>query len=260
MKHDARQLHESPGAAAMPRQAATESDLRHVLPFTPPLSGTCRRHRLRARMLRAGRDAMDDGELLEILLAGRRGVPDAEATAAILIETFGTAPRALAARPDRLRSLCGLSDDAVAALNAAEALGIRMARAKVPDTYRPLLDSPDAIADWCRTLCGHRETEEFHLLFLDRRNALIADERHQHGTVAHTPAYPREICVRALETAASTVIAVHNHPGDCPQASRGDIEMTRRIRDALKTIDVLLADHVIVTSTGAFSFRAKGLL
>ena len=176
------------------------------------------------------------------------------------MDTFGTAPRVLAARPDRLRSLCGLSEDAVAALKAAEALGIRMARARVPDKFRPLLDSLDAVTDWCRTLCGHRETEAFHLLFLDRRNILIADERHQHGTVAHTPAYPREICVRALETGASTVVAVHNHPGDTPEPSRGDIEMTRRIRDALKTIDVLLADHVIVTPTGAFSFRAKGLL
>ena len=244
----------------MTRLAATDPGFQEIVPFRPPLSGTCRRHRLRARLLQAGREAMDDGELLEILLVGRRGVADAEATANLLLETFGTAPRALAARPDRLRSLCGLSDDAVAALKAAEALGIRMARARVPDTARPLLDSLDAITDWCRTLCGHRETEEFHLLFLDRRNVLIADERHQHGTVAHTPVYPREICVRALETGASAVIAVHDHPSNTLEPSRGDIEMTRRIRDALKTIDVLLADHVIVTPTGAFSFRAKGLL
>ena len=218
------------------------------------------RRRLRDRFLRAGREAVDDRELLQLLLAGRSGTADADALASSLLEMFGTAPRAMAAPPDRLRAAPGLSEDAIAALKAAEALGIRMAREQVPQTVRPSLGSYDKVIDYCRTLAGHREVEEFHILFLDRRNALVADELHQRGTVCHTPAYPREVCVRALELRATAVIAVHNHPGGSPEPSRADIDMTKRIRDALKTIEVTLLDHLIVTPTGAVSFQARGLL
>ena len=110
------------------------------------------------------------------------------------------------------------------------------------------------------TLAGHREVEEFHLLYLNRRNLLIADECHQKGSVCHTPVYPREICVRALELQASAVVAVHDHPSGSPDPSRADIDMTNRIRDALKTIEVTLLDHVIVTPTGSVSLQARGLL
>ena len=98
------------------------------------------------------------------------------------------------------------------------------------------------------------------MLFLDRKNALIADESHQKGTVCHTPVYPREICVRCLELQASAIIAVHNHPSGSAEASRADIDMTGRIRDALKTIEVTLHDHVIVTPAESLSFRERGLL
>ncbi len=216
--------------------------------------------RLRTRFLRAGRQAVDDRDLLELLLSGRPSVDEAGALAATLLDRFSTAPRALAARPDRLRSVPGLSEDAVAVLKAAEALGIRMARAEVPQTVRPSLGSYTRVIEYCRTLAGHREVEEFHLLYLNRRNLLIADECHQKGSVCHTPVYPREICVRALELQASAVVAVHDHPSGSPDPSRADIDMTNRIRDALKTIEVTLLDHVIVTPSGSVSFQARGLL
>ena len=218
------------------------------------------RRRLRVRFLRAGREAVDDRDLLELLLSGRPSVDDAGALAASLLDTFGTAPRALAARPDRLRSVPGLSEDAIAALKAAEALGIRMARTGVPETVRPSLGNYDKVIEYCRTLAGHREVEEFHILYLNRKNALLADELHQNGTVDHAPVYPREVCVRALELRASAVIAVHNHPSHCPEPSRADIDMTGRIEKALKTVDITLLDHVIVTPAGSVSFRARGLL
>ncbi len=234
-------LYDLPAAPASMRQAAD-------------------RRRLRSRFLRAGREAVDDRELLELLLSGRPSVDGAGALAGSLLDLFGTAPRVLATRPDRLRTVPGLSEDAIAALKAAEALGIRMARAEVPDTVRPSLGSYDNVIEYCRTLAGHREVEEFHLLYLNRRNFLIADECHQKGSVCHTPVYPREICVRALELQASAVIAIHNHPGSDPNPSRADIQMTNRIRDALKTIEVTLLDHVIVTPTDSLSFQARGLL
>ncbi len=218
------------------------------------------RRRLQRRFLRAGSEAVDDRELLELLLSGRRSVDNAAALAASLLDAFGTAPRVLAARPDRLRTMPGLSEDAIAALKAAEALGIRMARADMPDTVRPSLGSYDKVIAYCRTLAGHREVEEFHVLYLNRRNVLIADECLQKGSVCHTPVYPREICIRALELQASAVVAVHNHPSHCPEPSRADIDMTRRIKDALKIIEVTLLDHLIVTPTGAVSFQTRGLL
>ena len=218
------------------------------------------RRRLRARFLRAGRQAVDDRDLLELLLSGRPSVDDAGVLARCLLDMFGTAPRALAARPDRLRSVPGLSEDAIAALKAAEALGIRMARAEVPQTVRPSLGSYDKVIEYCRTLAGHREVEEFHILYLNRKNVLITNECLQKGSVCHAPVYPREICVRALELQASAIVAVHDHPSGSPDPSRADIQMTNRIRDALKTIEVTLLDHVIVTPTGSFSFQTRGLL
>ena len=218
------------------------------------------RRRLQRRFLRAGREAVDDRDLLELLLSGRPSVDDAGALAGCLLDMFGTAPRALAARPDRLRSVPGMPEDAIAVLKAAEALGIRMARAEVPRIVRPSFGSYDKVIEYCRTLAGHREVEEFHVLYLNRKNVLIADECHQKGSVCHTPVYPREICVRALELQASAIVAVHDHPSGSPDPSRADIDMTNRIRDALKTIEVTLLDHVIVTPTASFSFQARGLL
>ena len=218
------------------------------------------RRRLRARFLRAGRHAVDDRDLLELLLSGCRSADDAGALAGALLDAFGTAPRALAARPDRLRAVPGLSEDAIAALKTAEALGIRMAREQVPQTLRPAFGKYDKVVDYCRTLAGHREVEQFHVLYLDRKNGLIADRLHQQGSVCHTPVYPREVCIRCLELQASAVIAVHAHPSGDPEPSRADIDMTNRLRDALKTIGVTLLDHVIVTPNAAFSFQARGLL
>ena len=223
----------------------------------PEAAGPCR---LRDRFLRAGRAAVDDRDLLELLLSGQRRTTDPAALAASLLEMFGSAPRLLAAPTDRLRAVPGLSEDAIAALKAAEALGIRLARAEVPETVRPSFGSYDKVIAYCRTLAGHRQVEEFHILFLDRKNRLLADECHQRGTVCHTPVYPREVCVRALELRASAVIAVHNHPSHCPEPSRADIDMTGRIGDALKTVDVTLLDHVIVTPTASVSFQSRGLL
>ncbi len=214
--------------------------------------------RLRRRFLRAGREAVDDRDLLELLLAGR---PSADgALAATLLDIFGTAPRVLAARADRLRTVPGLPDDAIAALKAAEALGIRMARAEVPPRVRPSLGSYGKVVDYCRALAGHREVEEFHVLYLDCRNRLIADECVQRGSVGHAPVYPREICIRCLELQASAVVVLHPHPSGAPDPSRADLVMTRRIEDALKTIEVTLLDHVIVTPAAAFSFSQQGLL
>ena len=249
-----------PGFDEMPLYDMPAAPAPDRVPGQASIRQASNRRRLRSRFLRAGREAVDDRELLELLLAGRREVDDARALAASLLDMFGTAPRALAARPDRLRSVPGLPEDAIAALKTAEALGIRMARAEVPETVHPSLGSYDKVIEYCRTLAGHREVEELRILYLNRKNRLIADECLQKGSVCHTPIYPREICIRCLELQASAIIVLHDHPSGCPEASKADIDMTGRLRDALKTIDVTLLDHVIVTPTGSVSFQARGLL
>ena len=214
---------------------------------------------LRARFLRAGREAVDDRELLRLLLAGSHPAVEAERLAGVLLDTFGSPARVLAARVDTLRAV-GLGEAGVAAVKTAEALGIAMARAALPERFHPQLATYEKVVEYCRALAAHRDVEEFRALYLDTKNRLIRDELLQTGTVNHTPVYPRQVCVNALEVGAAALLVLHNHPSNDPTPSRADVEMTARLRDALKTIDVDLHDHIVVTPGEAFSFRTKGLL
>ena len=215
---------------------------------------------LRARFLRAGREAIDDRELLQLLLAESHPAAEASRLASVLLDTFGSPARVLAARTDRLRTVAGLDEAGIAAVKTAEALGIGMARAALPERFHPQLATYEKVVEYCRTLAAHRDVEEFRALYLDTKNRLIRDDLLQTGTVNHTPVYPRQVCVHALEVGASALVVVHPHPSNDPSPSRADVEMTARLRDALKTIDVDLHDHIVVTPSAAFSFKEKGLL
>ena len=237
--------------------------LRDLAPFPAPVDhhpACVAQHELRARFLRAGREAVDDRELLQLLLTGSNSAAETERLAGTLLETFGTPARVLAARTDTLRAVAGLSEDGIATVKTAEALGIAMARAALPETFHPQLATYDKVVEYCRALAAHRDVEEFHALYLDTKNRLIRDQLLQTGTINHTPVYPRQVCVRALEVGATALVVFHNHPSGDPSPSRADVEMTNRLRDALKTIDVDLHDHIVVAPGGAFSFRQKGLL
>ena len=139
-----------------------------------------------------------------------------------------------------------------------EAMAQRMMRARVMN--RPVLSSWDALLDYCHTAMAHRETEQFRVIFLDRKNTVIADEALSSGTVGHVPVYPREVAKRALELNASAVILVHNHPSGDPTPSREDITMTARVLGACEAIDVTVHDHIVIGKTAEVSFRATGLL
>ncbi|MDE0175381.1 MAG: DNA repair protein RadC [Defluviicoccus sp.] len=224
-------------------------------PARPPPAET-----LAARLLDAGGEALDDADLLQLVIAPFHPPTRARQLAHALLDRFATPARVLAAPPGRLIAVPGLGEASVAAIKAAETLGIGLARAALPDRILPVLDSYEKVIRYCRALSGHRPAEEFRLLFLDHRNRLIRDELHQRGTLAHTPAYPREICIRALETDAASLIAIHNHPSNDPTPSKADRDTTDRIAAALKTIGVALHDHIVVTPSATFSFRAHGLL
>ncbi|MDD7971174.1 RadC family protein [Roseinatronobacter alkalisoli] len=216
------------------------------------------RKRLRARFLDGGAGAMPDYELLELLLF--RAIPrqDVKPLARRLIDTFGDLNRVIAAPAARLRTVDGVGDAVIVELKLAEACAQRMARAKV--MHRPVISSWAALLDYCHTAMSHRETEEFRVLFLDRKNVLVADEAQGQGTVDHVPVYPREILRRALELNASALILVHNHPSGDPTPSQADISMTETIRAGCDALSITLHDHIVIGQSCELSFRSAGLL
>lgn len=216
------------------------------------------RKRLRERFSQGGATAMPDYELLELVLF--RSIPrqDVKPLARLLLDTFGDFNRVIAAAPARLAMVKGVGQAVVQDLKIIEACAHRMMRARVIN--RPVLSSWDALLDYCHTAMAHRETEQFRILFLDRKNVLIADEEQARGTVDHVPVYPREVVKRALELNASALILVHNHPSGDPTPSDADIAMTCQIQDAAHTLGLVLHDHLIIGKSQELSFKSQGFL
>ncbi len=216
------------------------------------------RKRLRQRFMEGGAEAMPDYELLELLLF--RAIPrqDVKPLARRLMETFGDFNRVISAPAERLRRIRGVGDAVITELKIVEAAARRMARARI--IGKPVISSWDAVLDYCHTTLAHRETEQFRVLYLDRKNVLIADEEQGRGTVDHVPVYPREIVKRALELNASALILVHNHPSGDPTPSEQDIAMTAQIATASEPLGITLHDHLIIGKSCEFSFRAEGYL
>jgi DNA repair protein RadC len=216
------------------------------------------RDRLRARFSEVGGDAMPDYELLELLLF--RSIPrrDVKPIAKELMKRFGSFAEVLAAPPGRLVETDGVGEGVVTDLKIVEASARRVAKGAVG--RRPVLSSWSSVIDYCRTAMAFAEKEQFRLLFLDRRNALIADEVQQSGTIDHTPVYPREVVKRALELSASALILVHNHPSGDPTPSAADIKMTREIVDVAKPLGIVVHDHIIVGREGHASLKGLKLM
>ncbi len=216
------------------------------------------RERLRQRFLSGGHEAMPEYELLEMLLFNAIGRIDVKPLAKRLLATFGDLNGVIAAPEPRLLEVEGATSKVYYQLRLAEAFAHRMARAKV--MQRQVLSSWDALMDYCKTVMAHRDTEQFRVLFLDRKNNLIADEAQAEGTVDHVPVYPREIVKRALELNASAVILVHNHPSGDPSPSNEDIVMTDRIFEACRAVGITIHDHVVIGKEEDASFRQLGFL
>ncbi|MEX2518103.1 MAG: DNA repair protein RadC [Paracoccaceae bacterium] len=216
------------------------------------------RERLRERFDRAGAGALADYEMLELVLF--RAIPrrDVKPLTKLLLREFGDFNHVLSASPARLMKVEGMGEAAARELKIVEAAAHRLAQARV--LGREALSSWAALMTYCKTVMAHRETEEFRILFLDRKNVLIADEAQARGTVDHVPVYPREVAKRALELNASAMIMVHNHPSGDPTPSPADIEMTARIAAALEAVGVTLHDHVVIGKETDASFRALGFL
>ena len=216
------------------------------------------RERLRRRFREAGANAVSDYELLELLLFSAKPQSDVKPLAKTLLEKFGSFAEVIAAPDARLREVKGVGPAIVTELKVVHAAANRMLRDKVKE--RPLLSSWDAVRDYCRAAMAFADKEHLRILFLDKRNHLIADEVQQTGTVDHTPVYPREVMKRALELSATAIVLVHNHPSGDPSPSRADIEMTRAIIDVARPLGIAVHDHIIVGKDGCVSLKGEKLI
>jgi DNA repair protein RadC len=201
---------------------------------------------------------LPDYELLELVLFHAIPRQDVKPLADLLIGEFGEFNRVLTAPVERLRTIKSVGDAVITELKIIEASAHRMARSRVID--RHVISSWDAVLDYCHTVMAHRETEQFRVLYLDRKNTLIADEEQAKGTVDHVPVYPREVAKRALELNASALILVHNHPSGDPTPSESDITMTAKIAAAADALGLTLHDHLIIGKSRELSFKTEGLL
>jgi DNA repair protein RadC len=234
----------------------TKSDSEETADTKPHYLG--HRQRLRERLLAGGTEPLPDYELLEFLLFSAKPRGDMKPLAKELLKRFKSLAAVLAASPEALLAVPGMGEASVAVLKAVREAGLRLTRAEIGE--RTVLSSWRALIEYCTAKAGFTEVEEFHLLFLDRKNALIADECQQRGTVDHTPVYPREVVKRALELGASALIMVHNHPSGDPTPSKADIEMTREVKQAAAVLGVTLHDHVILGRGRHTSLRTLGLI
>lgn len=216
------------------------------------------RERIRQRIMKADGSHLDDYEILEVLLCAFIPRVDVRPIAKTLVDRFGTVSAALAASPERLMEVDGIGEATAAYIRATNLLLQRAAADQVKD--KPVISNWAALLNYVKQQLRHEKSEQARVLYLDRKNKLIADEVAGRGTVDHAPIYPREIARRALELSASAVILVHNHPSGDPTPSRADIDLTREIERALAPLDIRVHDHLVVGSKETVSMKAKGLI
>jgi DNA repair protein RadC len=216
------------------------------------------RERLRARFLEGGARALADYELLELVLFRALHQRDVKPLAKTLLAKFGSFAEVICASRARLEEVDGIGPAVITEIKIIEAAAKELARGEV--RARPVLSSWNAVLDYCRSAMAFADKEELRVLYLDKRNGLIADEVQQTGTVDHTPVYPREIVKRALELSATAIILVHNHPSGDPTPSRADIAMTRQVVEVAGALGLTLHDHIIIGRDGHVSFKTLGLL
>jgi DNA repair protein RadC len=217
------------------------------------------RERARQRFLRIGEEALDDYELLELILFLAIPRVDTKSLAKELLARFGTYSSVLSASPERLAEVKGISEAAATNLKIVQAAAQRFARDRVPRDM-PILGSWQSLIDYVRTQMAFNDIEQFRILFLDKKNRLIADEVQQAGTVDHTPVYPREVIKRTLELSATAIILVHNHPSGDPAPSSADVQMTRQINDIARPLGITVHDHIIVGRSGHASLKGLKLI
>ncbi|MGV6839966.1 MAG: RadC family protein [Planktomarina sp.] len=216
------------------------------------------RKRLRHRLREAGVDALADYELLELVLFRAINRQDVKPLARRLLDVFGDFNAVISAPRAQLANIKGVGDSVIDELKIVEATAHRLAQSRL--SKGPLINSWPLLLDYCQTTMAHRKTEQFRVLFMDRKNHLIRDEVLSEGTIDQTAVFPREIVKRALDLEASALILLHNHPSGDPAPSIADVEMTQEVITAAASLSITVHDHLIIGQDGHVSFREQGLL
>ncbi len=216
------------------------------------------RKRLRDRFLKGGDVSLADYELLEMILFAASPRRDVKSLAKKLLKKFQTLGGVVKASKAELLALPDFGEAAVSSIKTVECIMHRILREEFIN--KPFAGSLSQVLQYCQATMGHLTKEQFRLLFLDRQNCLIADEVQQQGTIDQTPVYPREILHRTLELGASAIILVHNHPSGDPTPSEADVEITHRIEEVLRPVNIEVHDHLIIARGKHTSFRDRGLM
>jgi DNA repair protein RadC len=253
----ARRSRTSPPSADSAESGTAPQGLLWEAPVAAPPHHVGHRKRLRDRFRKGGPDALPDYELIEMILFRALPQGDTKPLAKALLAKFGSFPDIINAPETRLREVAGAGDRVIDELKLVRAAALRLMQGEI--VGRTILGSWQAVLDYCRAAQGFDEKEQFRILFLDKRNQLVADEVQQTGTVDHTPVYIREVLKRALELAASALVLVHNHPSGDPTPSSADIDMTKQIITAARPLGIQVHDHVIVGRTGYVSMKSQRL-
>lgn len=219
---------------------------------------TGHRQRLKDRFVASGADSLQDYELLELLLFMAIPRQDVKERAKNLITKFGSLPELMSASHHAISQVDGISENAATAIKTVFALAERTMKQEL--MQRPILNNWTRLMDYCHMTMANEKKEHFRILFMNKKNELIADEIQGSGTVDHTPAYPREIMKRSLELGATAIILMHNHPSGDPKPSRADIDMTNAIIEAARPFDIKIHDHIIIARNGYTSFKNEGLI
>lgn len=216
------------------------------------------RERLRSRLLDSARGTLPDYEILEMLLFLSKPRGDVKPIAKELMATFGSFGAVLNANPEALTHIKGVGDSTLAALRIVQEAIDRVLKQDIQ--AKPVLQHWKALLDYCRAVMGHLATEQFRILYLNKQGVLITDEVQSNGTVDYTPIYPREVVKRALYLGATAIILVHNHPSGDPTPSPADIDMTYKVMEACKPVDITIHDHLILSTNKHYSFKSNGVI
>ena len=203
---------------------------------------------------------MADYEMLELLLTLAIPRKDTKPLAKALIKEFGSFAEVLSAEEDKLTEFSGLKDNTILVFKLVREAALRMSWQRLSEQEAPVLTSYDAIIDYCRAASGYKDREEFRIIFLNAKNRIVAEEVQQRGSVNSVAIHPREVMRSAVMKGATSIIMVHNHPSGDVTPSRADIEVTKKVGEALGALDIKLIDHFIVSKNSVFSFNDHGLL
>jgi len=216
------------------------------------------RARVRERYLTQSGDGFADHELLELLLFSCIPMRDTNVLAHKLIDEFGSLSLLIESNPLDMVKRCGVNENTAIFISAQNQLLRRYLQSK--KEKRRILNSSQAVGEFCLGLLAHLHYERFYMLCLDTAHRLLNTVLLAEGTVREAIVYPRSIVENALRFQSSSVILLHNHPGGSLKPSLSDITLTTNVVKALNLIDIEVADHIIVAENTYFSFAEEGMI